>query len=75
MSDVLVNFTVELVESVVCTLDLGGDGIIDSLPSEWPVVAGKNLDVEIHYASQLQRTRLGNIANHHCDVLATSPSP
>jgi len=37
----------ELVESIVHPLDLSGYSEINRLPSEWPIVAGENLDIEI----------------------------
>ena len=43
----LVDLSMELVESIVHSLNLGWYSVINSLASEWPVVASENLDVEV----------------------------
>lgn len=43
----LVDLSVELVESIVHSLNLGWYSVINSLSSEWPIVASENLDVEV----------------------------
>ena len=43
----LVDLSVELVESIVHSLNLSWYSVINSLTSEWPIVAGKNLDIEV----------------------------
>jgi hypothetical protein len=43
----LVDLSVELVESIVHSLNLGWYSVINSLSPEWPIVTGENLDIEI----------------------------
>ena len=47
IGDSLVDLSMELVESIVHSFDLSRYSVINSLSSEWPVVTGENLDIEV----------------------------
>ena len=43
----LMDLPVELVESIIHAFDLSGYSVINSLSSEWPIVASEDLDIEV----------------------------
>jgi hypothetical protein len=47
IGDSLVDLSMEFVESIVHSFNLGWYSVINSLSSEWPIVTGENLDIEV----------------------------
>jgi len=42
------DLSVELVESIIHAFDLSRYSVINSLSSEWPIVASEDLDIEVN---------------------------